>query len=75
MAHFMVYCVTFNLNQPLRRNITAPDASKYTTLEILALKKAPVNLAEVERTFSIYKNILTDRRRNLKENSLKEMII
>ena len=57
------------------KSLLTPDPSMYTAAELLALQKAPVNSAAVERSFSVYKNVLSDKRQSLNENSLKEVMI
>ena len=37
------------------KELLSPDPEKYTASEILALKRAPINSAAVERSFSKYK--------------------
>jgi len=43
--------------------------------DIACMKYAPINTAEVERSFSMYKNVLTDNRRNLTFEHIKELLI
>ena len=40
--------------------------------ELSALKFAPIVSADVERVFSVYKELLSDRRKLLSESSLEE---
>jgi len=54
-------------NYELLENLNASD--------IACMKYAPINTAEVERSFSIYKNVLTYNRRNLTFKHIKELLI
>lgn len=52
-----------NVNNELPENLNAID--------IACIKYAPINTADVERSFSIYKNVLTDNRRKLTFEHIK----
>jgi len=46
------------------------------TIDIVNFKYAPANSVDVERSFSVYKNILSHRRRSFKlENTSKILVI
>lgn len=57
-------------NKGLKELLT-PDPSVYSVQELTCLLKALLNSAEVERSFSKYKRILTDLRRRLTEENIK----
>lgn len=46
-----------------------------TLSQMCSLKFAPITSCDVERSFSVYKNILTDKRRNLTENNLEMLLV
>lgn len=48
-----------------------PDCSERSAPELAALFYSPINSAEVERSFSAYKLLLSDLRRNFNEMSIK----
>jgi hypothetical protein len=49
--------------------------SKENTLSFLqSTVYAPLTSVEVERSFSMYKNLLTDNRQSLKENSIRKYL-
>jgi hypothetical protein len=43
--------------------------------EMVYFKYAPITSVDVERSFSQYKNLLTDKRRSLLFENIKEMLI
>ncbi|KAL4143990.1 hypothetical protein QTP88_006235 [Uroleucon formosanum] len=43
--------------------------------DIVNLKYAPMNSVDVERSFSVYKNILSDRRRSFKFENISKIIV
>ena len=43
--------------------------------DVASMNYAPVQSVDVERSFSIYKNILTERRHNLTEENLGKMMV
>lgn len=45
------------------------------TIDIVNFKYAPVNSVDVERSFSVYKNILSDRRRSFKFENISKIIV
>lgn len=45
------------------------------TDDIVNFKYAPINSVDVERSFSIYKNILSDRRRSFKFENISKIIV
>jgi hypothetical protein len=45
------------------------------TIDIVNFKYAPVNSIDVERSFSAYKNILSDRRRSFKFENISKIIV
>lgn len=45
------------------------------TNEIVHFKYAPINSVDVERSFSMYKNILSDRRRSFKFENISKIIV
>ncbi|KAB0805292.1 hypothetical protein PPYR_02262 [Photinus pyralis] len=47
----------------------------FVTDNIQAFKFAPITSCEVERSFSMYKNILTDKRHNLSEKNVEMLIV
>ena len=51
--------------------LLTPDDGVYSVQELALLLKTPLNSAEVERSFSKYKRILTDMRRRLSEENIK----
>lgn len=56
-----------NVNYELPENLNASD--------IECMKYVLINTADVERSFSIYKNILVDNRRNLTFEHIKQLLI
>ena len=48
---------------------------RYNLNELNAFKFAPITSSDVERVFSFYKDILSDKRKLIKESSMEEMII
>jgi hypothetical protein len=46
-----------------------------TVEQISSFKYAPITSTEVERTFSVYKNILSDRRHNLEQENLTKLLV
>ena len=48
------------------------DIAKYEAQEVICLNYAPITSVEVERSFSIYKNILTDERHQFTEENSKK---
>jgi hypothetical protein len=44
-------------------------------IDIVNFKYAPVNSVDVERSFSAYKNILSDRRRSFKFENISKIIV
>ena len=46
----------------------------FSPADVAALKYAPITSCDIERSFTIYKNILTDRRRSLSFKSIKMLI-
>ena len=51
--------------------LLTPDQGVYSVQELALLLKAPLNSAEVERSFSKYKRLLTDMRRRMTEENIK----
>lgn len=51
--------------------LLTPDHAVYSVQEIALLLNAPLNSAEVERSFSKYKHLLTDLRRRMTEENIK----
>ena len=47
----------------------------YSPDEIASFSFAPINSTQVERAFSIYKNILTDRRRSFSFENLRMVFV
>ena len=47
----------------------------WSASDAASLKYCPVQSADVERSFSVYKTVLTDRRHNLTEANLQKMMI
>lgn len=45
------------------------------TDDIVTLKYAPINSVDVERSFSIYENILLDRRRSFKFENISKIML
>jgi len=43
--------------------------------DIACMKYAPINTADVERSFSMYKNVLVDKRRKLTFDHIKRLLI
>ena len=77
MNEWGIYCnlhenfdENFNLNNYWNEKINI-----FPTLSPIALKYVwlPVSGVDVERSFSIYKSILTDKRTALKEDSIKKL--
>ena len=62
-----------NIQENIRnKNLTN---CKFNLDELSALKFAPIVSADVERAFSVYKELLSDRRKLLSESSLEENMI
>lgn len=49
--------------------------SKYNVAEVLAFKYAPMNSADVERSFSMYKNIFRSNRQNFLFENLSQHVV
>ncbi|KAF4524612.1 hypothetical protein B566_EDAN013546 [Ephemera danica] len=49
--------------------------SKYTNTDILCMKYAPVHSMDVERSFSCFKNILTDKRHCFTQDNLEMHVV
>ena len=47
----------------------------WSASDVASLKYCPVQLVDVERSFSVYKTILTDRRTNFTEENLSKVMI
>ena len=47
----------------------------WSASDAASLKYCPVQSADVERSFSVYKTVLTDQRHNLTEANLQKMMI
>jgi len=45
------------------------------TIDIVNFKYAPANSVDVERSFSVYKNILSDRQRSIKFENISKIIV
>ena len=46
-----------------------------TLSQITSLKFAPVTSCDVERSFSAFKNVLTDKRTSLSEENLERLVV
>ncbi|KAF4531553.1 hypothetical protein B566_EDAN017698 [Ephemera danica] len=49
--------------------------NKYTNTDILSMKYAPIHSMDVERSFSCFKNILTDKRHCFTEDNLEMHVV
>lgn len=72
--HFLTIINQRLLAEPLT-TIEVDLLREYTPQEIALYSFAPITSAEVERSFSLYKNILTDRRRSFTFENLKKFFI
>ena len=67
------------INQRLRAEPLSPIEvnllQDYTPQEIALFTYAPITSVQVERAFSLYKNILTDRRRSFTFENLKIFLL
>ena len=57
------------------RGKTDLTSFRYNLNELNALKFTPITSSDVERVFSIYKDILSDKRKLFKESSMEDIII
>jgi len=51
------------------------DTEKYTINEAVAFKFAPITLVEIERSFSMYKNILRSNRQSFLFDNLSQVFV
>ena len=63
------------INDVLRVGSTSSAIPDISPDAIAALKFAPITSVEVERSFSIYKNLLSDKRRRLTLKSIEMMLV
>ncbi|XP_060862145.1 uncharacterized protein LOC132939135 [Metopolophium dirhodum] len=67
-----------NINQVLIGETTSDDDLSSSNLNLdnyLSMKYAPITSVDVERSFSIYKNILTPNRSRFTEDSLSKYMV
>lgn len=56
-------------------NIEIDDLGELEVSEMVYFKYAPITSVDVERTFSQYKNLLTDKRRSLLFENIKQILV
>lgn len=64
-----------NILNGTEANIEMDDLGELEVSEIVYFKYAPITSVDVERTFSQYKNLLTDKRRSLLFENIKQILV
>ena len=59
----------------IQSGMPGPKASGWAPDEVAELKYCPLTSVDVERSFSVYKHIFSDRRHKFKEENLEKIVI
>jgi len=69
-----MFCIISNILNGTEENIDE-ELGDLNASVMVYFKYAPITSVDVERSFSQYKNLLTDKRRSLLLENIKEMLI
>jgi hypothetical protein len=72
---FNMLRIISNILNSTEENIEIDELGDLNASEMVYFKYAPITSMDVERSFSQYKNLLTDKRRFLLFENIKEMLI